>query len=37
MSRIFFDTNLFIYLLEDLGERTIQVKTILERMLLAQR
>ena len=32
MSRIFFDTNLFIYLLEDRGERGARVTGILERM-----
>jgi predicted nucleic acid-binding protein len=32
MSRIFFDTNLFIYLLEDRGERGARVKEIVERM-----
>jgi len=32
MSRIFFDTNLFIYLLEDTGERGARVSEILERL-----
>jgi predicted nucleic acid-binding protein len=32
MSRIFFDTNLFIYLLEDSGERGSKVNSILERI-----
>jgi predicted nucleic acid-binding protein len=32
MSRIFFDTNLFIYLLEDVGERGKQVEAIVERI-----
>src|SRR5947207_3078630 len=32
MSRIFFDTNLFIYLLEDSGETGARVTTILERI-----
>lgn len=32
MSRIFFDTNLFIYLLEDSGSRGRQVVEILERI-----
>jgi predicted nucleic acid-binding protein len=32
MSRIFFDTNLFIYLLEDHGERAARVSGILERI-----
>jgi predicted nucleic acid-binding protein len=32
MSRIFFDTNLFIYLLEDSGERASKVSGILERI-----
>jgi predicted nucleic acid-binding protein len=32
MSRIFFDTNLWIYLLEDSGDRGRQVKAILKRM-----
>jgi predicted nucleic acid-binding protein len=32
MSRIFFDTNLFIYLLEDSGERGSKVSGILERI-----
>jgi predicted nucleic acid-binding protein len=32
MSRIFFDTNLFIYLLEDHGGRGARVKEIVERM-----
>ena len=32
MSRIFFDTNLFIYLLEDRGARGARVREIVERM-----
>jgi len=32
MSRIFFDTNLFIYMLEGTGERSARVRHILERM-----
>ena len=32
MSRIFFDTNLFIYLLEDEGERGARVSAIIQRM-----
>jgi predicted nucleic acid-binding protein len=32
MSRIFFDTNLFIYLLEDSGQRGSKVSAILERI-----
>ena len=32
MSRIFFDTNLFIYLLEDAGQRGARVSEIVERM-----
>jgi predicted nucleic acid-binding protein len=32
MSRIFFDTNLFIYLLEDTGERGARVSEIVERL-----
>lgn len=32
MSRIFFDTNLFIYLLEDAGERGTRVNEIVERL-----
>ena len=32
MSRIFFDTNLFIYLLEDSGVRGAKVSGILERI-----
>ena len=34
MSRIFFDTNLFIYLLEDEGERGAQVSRLLQRIIL---
>jgi predicted nucleic acid-binding protein len=34
MSRIFFDTNLFIYLLEDAGKRGEQVARLLERIIL---
>ena len=33
MSRIFWDTNLFIYLLEDFGELSERVAQIRERML----
>jgi predicted nucleic acid-binding protein len=32
MSKIFFDTNLFIYLLEDSGERGARVNEIIERI-----
>jgi predicted nucleic acid-binding protein len=32
MSRIFFDTNLFIYLLEGEGERGLRVRDLVERM-----
>ena len=32
MSRIFFDTNLFIYMVEDAGQRASQVRHILQRM-----
>ena len=32
MSRIFWDTNLFIYLLEDKGELTERVVSLRERM-----
>jgi len=32
MSRIFFDTNLFIYLLEDKGERGARVADLVERI-----
>lgn len=32
MSRIFFDTNLFIYLLEDTGHRGKRVEAIVERI-----
>lgn len=32
MSRIFFDTNLFIYLLEDEGERGAKVSGLIERI-----
>jgi predicted nucleic acid-binding protein len=32
VSRIFFDTNLFIYLLEDSGPRGVQVLKLLERL-----
>src|ERR1700685_2180428 len=32
MSRGFFDTNLFIYLVDDQGERSDRVKSILARM-----
>ena len=33
MSRVFWDTNVFIYLFEDEGERGDQVGVLLERML----
>ena len=33
MSRVFWDTNLFIYLLEDSGERAQRVVSLRERML----
>jgi predicted nucleic acid-binding protein len=33
MSRVFWDTNLFIYLLEDSGERAGRVVSLRERML----
>jgi predicted nucleic acid-binding protein len=33
MSRVFWDTNLFIYLLEDSGERARRVVSLRERML----
>lgn len=36
MSRIFWDTNLFIYLLEDRGELTERVVSLRERMLERQ-
>lgn len=32
MSRVFFDTNLFIYLMEGHGRRALRVRSILERM-----
>jgi predicted nucleic acid-binding protein len=32
MSRVFFDTNLFIYMLEDKSGRSARVRWILERM-----
>jgi predicted nucleic acid-binding protein len=32
MSRIFFDSNLFIYLIEDSGPRSARVRGLLERM-----
>lgn len=32
MSRVFFDTNLFIYLMDGQGERSLRVRNILERM-----
>jgi uncharacterized protein len=32
VSRVFFDTNLFIYLLEETGARSLRVRSILERM-----
>jgi len=32
LSRIFFDTNLFIYLLEDAGERGTRVANLVERL-----
>lgn len=36
MSRIFFDTNLFIYLLEDFGALTRKTKNLLDRMIERQ-
>lgn len=36
MSRIFWDTNLFIYLLEEKGELTKQVVALRERMIARQ-
>ena len=33
MSRVFWDTNLFIYLMEGSGERTRTVVSLRERML----
>lgn len=33
MSRVFWDTNLFIYLLEDLGPQSARVAEVRERML----
>lgn len=36
MSRIFWDTNLFIYLLEDKGELTERVVSLRERMIERQ-
>ena len=36
MSRIFWDTNLFIYLLEDKGERTERVVSLRKRMIERQ-
>ena len=33
MSRVFFDTNLFIYLLEDRGPRAARITELTERML----
>ena len=36
MSRVFWDTNLFIYLLEDKGELTERVVTLRERMIERQ-
>ena len=36
MSRIFWDTNLFIYLLEDKGQFTEQVVSLRERMIERQ-
>ena len=33
MSRIFWDTNLFIYLFEDAGERADRVAALRQRML----
>ena len=32
MSKIFFDTNLFIYMVEESGERSLRVRAIVERM-----
>ena len=36
MSRIFWDTNLFVYLLEDKGERTEKVVALRQRMIERQ-
>lgn len=36
MSRIFWDTNLFVYLLEDKGERAEQVGSLRDRMIERQ-
>lgn len=36
MSRIFWDTNLFIYLFEDKGELTEQVVSLRQRMIVRQ-
>jgi predicted nucleic acid-binding protein len=36
LSRIFFDTNLFIYLLEDFGALTRKTKNLIERMIERQ-
>ena len=36
MSRIFWDTNLFIYLFEDKGERTERVVSLRQRMIERQ-
>ena len=33
MSRIFWDTNLFVYLFEDYGELSLRVVTLRQRML----
>jgi uncharacterized protein len=32
MSRIFWDTNLFIYLLEDYGQHSLEVASLLQKM-----
>ena len=37
MSRVFWDTNLFIYMIEDFGELSQRVAGLRERMLLPQR
>ena len=33
MSRVFWDTNLFVYLVEDRGERAERVSTLRRRMI----
>ncbi|MEZ5354190.1 MAG: PIN domain-containing protein [Bryobacteraceae bacterium] len=32
LSRVFFDSNLWIYMIEDTGERSARVRSIVERM-----